>query len=507
MKMTPAMRITLGVVSLTISVILVADFIGLIPRGDREATRQRQQFVEMLAVQLSVAVARPQQEGINSLLLTAVSRNDGVLSAAMRRSDGQLLAIAGDHQRLWQEGRNSSTVEQMLLPVVLDQRRYGQVEVVFKPLPGFSVLGVKIHGLLLLVVFVGFTGGLFYWLLIRRSLRYLDPNAVIPDRVRNALDVLTNGVLILDKSEQVVLFNQAFSDKACIGGLDFYGHKPSVLHWRKPNSGERIVAEQLPWCRLLQQRHGVQHEVVELVTGAGKVLVLTVNCSLINDDRNRVSGVMVSFDDITEIEHKNKVLSEMLEELGLSKQQVESQNRELQYLASHDALTACLNRGAFNQCSTDLFTESVNAGEPLSCIMVDIDNFKQVNDNYGHAMGDSIIKAVVAVLQKTVRQTDTVGRYGGEEFSILLPNTTLEDAVRLAERCREAVEAAHCEGLAITCSFGVAAAEAIMTSPEPMINRADEALYQSKHNGRNCVTQAKAASGQQASRRLMSVDG
>jgi len=125
-------------------------------------------------------------------------------------------------------------------------------------------------------------------------------------------------------------------------------------------------------------------------------------------------------------------------------------------------------------------------------IMFDIDHFKKINDNYGHPAGDEVIRQTADVLRNCIRETDVGGRYGGEEFGVLLINTEAEDARIVAERIREAIEALTVthekHSIRFTVSLGIAEMEGGMESHEQLIHNADQALYQSKEGGRNQAT-------------------
>ena len=131
---------------------------------------------------------------------------------------------------------------------------------------------------------------------------------------------------------------------------------------------------------------------------------------------------------------------------------------------------------------------------PLSLVMFDIDHFKQINDTRGHAAGDEVLRKVAALVAGVARASDTAGRLGGEEFGVLLPETTLADATRFAERLRQGVAAQVIafEGaeLHVSCSFGVADAGPQTTTLDGLMGRADDALYQAKEQGRNQVVTA-----------------
>lgn len=163
-----------------------------------------------------------------------------------------------------------------------------------------------------------------------------------------------------------------------------------------------------------------------------------------------------------------------------------------QRLAERDMLTGALNRRAIQACARAAFRHARETGEPLSLLFLDLDNFKRVNDNYGHRAGDRCLRAVTAPITSELRREDAFGRYGGEEFLIVLPRTTATNAEVIAERIRSRVQAApmHVSGtrIGLTLSIGVAAIDTDMHSAEDLIECADAALYRSKSNGRNLVS-------------------
>jgi diguanylate cyclase (GGDEF)-like protein len=128
-------------------------------------------------------------------------------------------------------------------------------------------------------------------------------------------------------------------------------------------------------------------------------------------------------------------------------------------------------------------------GVPLSLILVDLDHFKQINDTFGHPSGDLVLKEISAVFQRSVRSYDWVGRYGGEEFLLILPGSNLASARIRAEHLRVAVQVAHIvsdkAAIKVTASFGVVSG--LPTDYESLLHAADTALYRAKANGRNCV--------------------
>jgi diguanylate cyclase (GGDEF)-like protein len=165
----------------------------------------------------------------------------------------------------------------------------------------------------------------------------------------------------------------------------------------------------------------------------------------------------------------------------------QSKNRELDYLASRDPLTHCYNRRILYLRYHKSFEEKDKLNQ-YSVVLADIDKFKSVNDNFGHSTGDKVLQGVAKILRDNVSEHDTVARFGGEEFCILLPNSKIREAEGLAEKFRQEIEDTKFESLNITCSFGVASLDNEIECDLTLIERADMALYQSKYQGRNRVT-------------------
>lgn len=160
-------------------------------------------------------------------------------------------------------------------------------------------------------------------------------------------------------------------------------------------------------------------------------------------------------------------------------------------LARRDELTGLNNRRAFFHDGELVLNQAKRYDHPLSLIMLDVDYFKQVNDTHGHAAGDDVLEALADVLRKHAREVDIQGRLGGEEFALILPETTLPDAVAMAERLRTEIEnttvSSAKSDIRFTASFGISALRSPQASLENLINEADDALYLAKRKGRNRV--------------------
>lgn len=169
-------------------------------------------------------------------------------------------------------------------------------------------------------------------------------------------------------------------------------------------------------------------------------------------------------------------------------------NRELERLAVSDALTGAFNRRHLMQAAEREVLRAQRHARPLSLILWDLDHFKRVNDRFGHLVGDALLCTAVHRAQSLLRDTDVLARYGGEEFVMLLPETSLDAAMALAERVRVLLSAEPLltdKGLVpLSASFGVAEWVAGEASIYPVLERADQALYRAKDEGRNCVRSA-----------------
>jgi len=160
-------------------------------------------------------------------------------------------------------------------------------------------------------------------------------------------------------------------------------------------------------------------------------------------------------------------------------------------LANKDALTSLKNRRAFFEQGNQVFKQAMRFQHSMSVIMIDIDHFKNINDNYGHSVGDTALKIIANVLQSTIREIDILARIGGEEFALILPETDMHEAHKLAERVRLKIadeKITHKDNVFhVTSSFGISSCIVVNQTLEEMLIKADDALYIAKKKGRNQV--------------------
>ncbi|MCS7078901.1 MAG: sensor domain-containing diguanylate cyclase [Chloracidobacterium sp.] len=196
--------------------------------------------------------------------------------------------------------------------------------------------------------------------------------------------------------------------------------------------------------------------------------------------------------------HRPRAFSEQDETMlrALGQQLVGAlENARLYELATVDGLTSLLNARTVRAKLAEVFAKTLASNSQMAVLMFDIDHFKKVNDTYGHEVGNEVLRHLAQLVRSKLRDTDIAGRYGGEEFLVVLPQTPAKNAVEVAERLRRHIEsrpvATAAGELHITASFGVAAVPKLpVATPEELIAAADKALYASKRDGRNRVTEA-----------------
>ncbi len=481
---SPAIRLTFALLLLSLNLLLLAHWLGLVPNADKSSLDMRKSLCESLALQFSAAGEAGEFQAIQNALRAVVERNDEIRSAAIRTTDGKLLALTGEHLAYWKALENGkSTPTQVQVPVFLNNSPWATVEMRFAPLWTNQLTSGFTNSFIGLLVFFGISGYGCYFFVIKRTLRELDPSAVIPERVQKAFDVLQEGVLIMDEKEQIVMSNTAFAGLFGKSPSEMIGRKGSELGWLNYRLPKEIG--RLPWFKVMADGHEHRGTALTIKDHRGRLIKLTVNVAVVTDPAGKARGTLLTFDDITQLEEKNLELGQMIDKLQLANEEIRQKSRELKFLAERDPLTYCLNRRSLGLKYDALFSQARLDGSPLSCLMADIDFFKSVNDQYGHATGDEVIKSVAEILKANTRETDLVGRYGGEEFCMVLANLSPAKTAAVAERIRRSVEKASCSGVKITVSLGVACLESGAGKPEELINQADKALYAAKNSGRN----------------------
>ncbi|WOT04750.1 sensor domain-containing diguanylate cyclase [Shewanella youngdeokensis] len=193
-----------------------------------------------------------------------------------------------------------------------------------------------------------------------------------------------------------------------------------------------------------------------------------------------------------EITHLSMIVYDVTD-IAINKLQLKAVNESLEVLSQVDGLTQLFNRRHWQLSLQKEFDRNRRYGNDTTLVMLDIDKFKNINDTYGHLAGDKVIQKISQLIQKSLRETDCAGRYGGEEFGVVLANTPAANALFFAERLRKKVEQSEIhfedEIIKVTISIGICEIKPDITSSEMWLSFADQALYKAKESGRNsCIT-------------------
>ncbi|WP_336760854.1 histidine kinase N-terminal 7TM domain-containing diguanylate cyclase [Paenibacillus sp. USHLN196] len=315
------------------------------------------------------------------------------------------------------------------------------------------LLGLTPGGMDPVPVLMCITSAMYIWAIL--SSRLLT---IVPIAKDSIFESMREGVIVLDSSNRLVDFNRSLRDMLPELNLAMIG-QPLDDIWLNL-AGEAFPVE--------YGREGLQTDLYWQLNG--ETVCYQVRTSYVYNKDAQTVGSLIMLIDITE----QRFLQEQLKQL-----------------AYFDGLTKIYNRTQFLHKGREILSEAQLNLQPVSFILFDIDHFKRINDTYGHDVGDQAIIHVVSVCNRYLNPEMLFARYGGEEFVIALPNTSLQQAEKLAEKLRVALlnEPLDVQGLPITLtsSFGIAQYNGGVDSLESLLRDADTALYESKRNGRNAV--------------------
>jgi len=291
---------------------------------------------------------------------------------------------------------------------------------------------------------------------------------------KQMLDHLAEGVYFVDRERQILYWNRTAEEISGYPASEVVGRSchDGILDHRDEHNIALCEAH-CPLVKSMETGRSVEKRVF-LKRRDGLRLPVNVRVVPIRDDQGEIVGAVEVFHDVS------------------AELEVERLNEELKQLVRVDALTGIPNRLALDEAMEREYQRFLRYGTPFTLIYADIDYFKSINDRFGHLIGDHALRWFAGRLQLALRRTDLVGRYGGEEFLILLSATRLEEGAALAEQLRGYLlgERFPESGQAITASFGVAEICADGT-PESLLDRADRAMYRAKQEGRNRVVIAR----------------
>jgi diguanylate cyclase (GGDEF)-like protein/PAS domain S-box-containing protein len=282
----------------------------------------------------------------------------------------------------------------------------------------------------------------------------------------NMLQSLVIPTFVIDIHGKVIIWNAACERLTGVPGWEMLG---TANHWQAFYEDQRPTLADL----VIEGSAGLCAQNWCDMPRVGRRRYLAADASPIFDNGGKLLAVVETLRDVTD-EKRAQVA--------------------LEQLATRDGLTGLANRRCFDDTLHGEWQRALRQQQPLSLLMVDVDNFKQYNDAYGHLGGDECLQRIAAAVANEMRANDLVARYGGEEFAVILPNQSLKGAAIVAERIRCRVEQLHLPNLGsqphvVTVSIGAATAlPSPDTDPSQLVATADSALYRAKHMGRNRIS-------------------
>lgn len=299
--------------------------------------------------------------------------------------------------------------------------------------------------------------------------------------ITQSIDV---GVVVFDRQYRVKVWNTFMENRSGVAPREaqaqsFFELFPEVDRAWFSSRVKNVATLGTPSFTIWEQRpYLVRFDNYQPITGQEAFMYQNTTLLPLRSSNTKVEHLCLVIYDVTDVATNRRQLMQV--------------NQELQRLSSTDRLTGLYNRGYWEEALKLEYARHSRYGNLSSLIMFDIDHFKKVNDTYGHPTGDRVIQSVANVVREHVRDADVCGRYGGEEFALLLPDTDKAGGQVLAERLRQAMENTTVlhegKSVSVTISLGVADLSVPAADYKELIERADQALYSSKKGGRNRVT-------------------
>lgn len=497
LSLGPATRLAAGLVVVVIAAIVVAEsFVdGFLDSPHERAARERTLVARLASAQAATALSAARPESLAETWSTLRQQHRVVEAIALVRPPEPTITVGdlagtGNVPAPPGPANGAAAGDRIHLALPIGGHPGVELRLVFAGASdGFVLAGVPPAAAGLAVM--ALLGFISFRLYLRRAMRYLDPAGAMPDGVRTAFDALVEGVIVIDRVGTVMLTNRALEALHGETGPPVAGRHIDSFGWLVAPFVD--AGRTPPWHKVLKGRGASLGRKVGIVDGQGKARTVVLNCTPVDNGQDAVLGCLLTLTDVTELEERTLKLRLALDELSESRDLIVRRNAELTRLATRDALTGVLNRGTLMVEADQRFHRSRSRGEPLVCLMCDIDHFKRVNDQFGHAAGDRVIQSVASELEQALGERGIVGRYGGEEFCILLSGQTLDQALHFADYLRARIEAnttgaiSADEARVVTISLGAAVREATAGSSAELIDRADQALYHAKRSGRNRV--------------------
>jgi len=307
--LNPKTRICAGLVGIMTSLIMVAFLFNIVPDDRQTLRKKRAELAETIAVYSSALVKMSVRQRLSDDFNLLMERNEDLLSLALRQESGRYFVSAGDHAEHWADMPGEYSREaQVRVPILAGEKKWGDLELRFDPTEGKKAwFGFQHNPLVRLVLFMGGACFIFYYFYLGKVLRQLDPSQAVPGRVREALDTMAEGLLILDRNEQIVLANSAFSFIVGKSADSLQGYRAYELPW-KDTDGNELKSSLRPWVQALLRGKVQKDSIIRLYTSENEFRTFKTNCSPVLGEGRTHAGVLVSLDDITELEEKEKEL-------------------------------------------------------------------------------------------------------------------------------------------------------------------------------------------------------
>ena len=329
---------------------------------------------------------------------------------------------------------------------------------------------------------------------------------------RDIFSLITMGIIVVDDNGKVVEVNRGAAQFVQTSKGDVFEMEKFLAPFQTQGEVHEF---------LYKYRHHPQERMqTEIALQENTTRHVSIQISPVLDDRKSLIGRIFTFHDVTELRklvdemnRKNEALHERNLELISIQEELFRVNQKLEQMAITDSLTGCYNRRYLMQQLEHEVLLNMRYRIPFSIFLFDIDHFKQINDRYGHLVGDEVICSTAEIVRQKLRRTDILARYGGEEFTIYLPHTNRDQAVVLAKRILSAVGEntvnSGSERVQVTISMGIVSENSEDLQFEDskvflrdVFSRADAALYLAKNGGRNRVVMADEAEGSDKGGRL-----
>jgi PAS domain S-box-containing protein len=327
--------IAFGQALLVTTLLLSAVILGLVPDASEATRKGRGALAESAAINGSALVGRSALRELQGSLHFLVERNPDLLSAAVRNANGRTIVDTGGHGEAWQHSAGGySTDSQITVPLWSAGHRWGQLELRFEALSSPGWMGLLKTPPIPLIAFVALLSFVSFRVYLQRMLRHLDPSRAVPTHVRSALDTLAEGLLVLDRKEQIVLANLALSSIVGAEPEELLGVLAAKLRW-VDGEGKPMDRSAFPWTRALREGIPQSNDLIHLIDRDSKPRSFLVNSSPVLGSGGKPGGVLVSLDDVTQLEENRAELSE-------AKSEAESANRaKSEFLAnmSHEIRT------------------------------------------------------------------------------------------------------------------------------------------------------------------------